>query len=44
MKISIIGSVIEIGAILAWFITYQAKWKSWGAAGDNLNVIAYRGE
>ena len=44
MKVSLFGSIIEIAALLAWLIVYQAKWKSWGAAGDNLNVIAYRGE
>lgn len=44
MKISLLGSIIEIAALIAWLTVYQVKWKSWGAAGDNLNVISYRGE
>ena len=36
-------SVVYAVGMVAWFAVYQAKWQSWGAVGDALNLIWYSG-
>jgi hypothetical protein len=43
MAIAAVLAVVEFGVFLTWMGVYLARWQSWGAAGDTLNVITLQG-